>query len=227
MITKSMRDRSRSVPQRTAARRPMDCPTIELVSKGFGVSDNDRGSDTSSAGKLNPDGGIRIDQKSVLRHKPPVRRHTQTALCALGVIAIDLGTKLAAQIDRGHRSGPVVPVHNPSFSLGVLHGPRTVELNAMLLIIIAVALYLGRLMRAGRVSGWIAGLLLGGASANFIDRSVSGSVHDFLAARWVVFNVADVAVLVGLGGCVIAVWRTQDTRNHAAAPLQPNKGERR
>ena len=53
---------------------------------------------------------------------PAIHRRTQPVLCGLGVIAIDLVTKLAAQIDRGHGSGPVVPVHNPSFSLGLVHG---------------------------------------------------------------------------------------------------------
>ncbi len=154
-------------------------------------------------------------------HNPATRRRTQAVLCAIGVIAIDLVSKLAAQIDRGHRSGPVVPVHNPSLSLGLVHGPPAVEVVAMLLVIIAVALCLGRLMRTERLSGWVAGLLLGGAVANFIDRSVSGSVHDFLPAGWVVFNVADVAVLVGLVGCVVSLWETQDTGlPHAVASLR-------
>ena len=40
---------------------------------------------------------------------------------------------------------------------------------------------------------------------------MSGSVHDFLATRWVVFNVADVAVLIDLIGCAVSLWNTQDT----------------
>ena len=91
----------------------------------------------------------------------------------------------------------------------------------MLLGVIAAAVYVGRLMGAGKLSGWVAGLLLGGASANFIDRAVSGSVHDFLATTWVVFNVADVAVLVGLIGCTLAAWKNHGPRTEPVEPLAP------
>jgi signal peptidase II len=51
----------------------------------------------------------------------------------------------------------------------------------------------------GRVSPLPAGLILGGAVGNTIDRAVSGAVHDFLAiGQVVVINVADVAVVAGL-----------------------------
>ena len=43
------------------------------------------------------------------------------------------------------------------------------------------------------------GATLGGATGNFVDRIVRGSVVDFAAAgRWPVFNLADAAMTIGL-----------------------------
>lgn len=53
------------------------------------------------------------------------------------------------------------------------------------------------------VAAWPIGLLLGGAIANFTDRSLDGQVTDFLdvglgATRWPTFNLADSFILIGL-----------------------------
>ena len=152
-------------------------------------------------------------------HSQPAHRRSQAVFCAVGVIGIDFATKLAAQIDKGHRSGLVVPVHNPSFSLGVIHGPRPVELVAMLLGIIAAALYVGRRMSAGRLPGWVAGLLIGGAAANCIDPALSARCTTFWPQTRVVFNVADVAVLIGLIGCAVAAWKQHDTQTDVFASV--------
>lgn len=55
------------------------------------------------------------------------------------------------------------------------------------------------------------GLILGGAAANFADRFGDGRVTDFLdigvgALRWPTFNLADSAIVLGLGLLALAVW---------------------
>lgn len=55
-----------------------------------------------------------------------------------------------------------------------------------------------------RLEGLALGLLIGGAIGNAVDRMVYGAVFDFISLhafgwRWYVFNIADVAVVVGVG----------------------------
>ena len=64
--------------------------------------------------------------------------------------------------------------------------------------------------RRGDLAPWIPAAVLGGALANLLDRLLSGSVQDFLATPWVVFNLADVAVIAGLIGLVVT--RRRSTR---------------
>lgn len=53
------------------------------------------------------------------------------------------------------------------------------------------------------------GLLLGGALGNAIDRVRISGVIDFLDFRiWPIFNVADIAVCVGVALIVLYFWRT-------------------
>ncbi|MFN3927121.1 MAG: signal peptidase II [Pseudanabaenaceae cyanobacterium] len=59
------------------------------------------------------------------------------------------------------------------------------------------------------------GLILGGALGNGIDRFVYGYVVDFLEIRlfrFPIFNLADVAINLGLVCLVWAVWREGQTR---------------
>ncbi|MFO7952765.1 MAG: signal peptidase II, partial [Bacillota bacterium] len=57
-------------------------------------------------------------------------------------------------------------------------------------------------------------LQLGGALGNLIDRVIGGYVIDFLSfSIWPpVFNLADSAIVVGIGLFVIAFWRDFDFR---------------
>ena len=65
-----------------------------------------------------------------------------------------------------------------------------------------------------RLLGWEQagyGFLLGGAAGNGIDRWLTGEVIDFLDFRLIqfpVFNVADVAINIGLACLLFSAWRT-------------------
>lgn len=127
------------------------------------------------------------------------------------VIVADLATKLAAAAAAaGHTSGPLVPVRNHELSLGVAGAPLAVTiLLAGLGITVATVCTLGP-ARRGELRTWVPACLLGGATANLIDRIAFGSVHDFLATPWIVFNLADVAVLAGVAGLTLSpVWRSR------------------
>lgn len=65
-------------------------------------------------------------------------------------------------------------------------------------------------VRARLIAGY--GLVAGGAIGNLVDRIAHGEVTDFVACHyydytWPIFNVADVALLVGLGIMLIEMSR--------------------
>ena len=75
---------------------------------------------------------------------------------------------------------------------------------------------------------WGYGLLLGGALGNGIDRFMAGHVVDFLEVRFIrfpVFNIADVAINIGIGCLAIAMIITgkkEKAAKNAAKQAQQN-----
>ena len=114
------------------------------------------------------------------------------------------------------KAGAVVPVidgffrlvivWNRGVSFGLLGGDR--PLPAWLLSGVAIAVCVGLflwLRRSDRfLTGWGIGLVIGGAIGNVIDRASWGAVFDFADFyinhwHWPAFNVADSAIVVGVG----------------------------
>ena len=63
-----------------------------------------------------------------------------------------------------------------------------------------------------------AGLVLGGALGNILDRASDGSVTDFLWVGWFpTFNLADTAITLGALGLLWAAWRGDGADPGAAA----------
>lgn len=121
-----------------------------------------------------------------------------TALTAL-VVVVDLASKAVAVRFAASRTGLITPVQNAWYSLGIIQGPQP-WLVAGALITVAVTAYWYHRSADPARTWWVGPLVLGGALANLADRAVFGAVHDFIATPWVVFNIADVAVLIGLAG---------------------------
>lgn len=95
---------------------------------------------------------------------------------------------------------------NPGAAFGMLEGSR------WLFVVIALAVIGGiwfcrRAIRSeGPMTEWGAALFAGGAVGNLIDRTLHGMVIDFFDFRiWPVFNVADIAICVGVG---MILWNT-------------------
>ena len=93
-------------------------------------------------------------------------------------------------------------------------------------IVLAIGIAYARQRRASFALGLVAGLAIGGAIGNLIDRVRLGYVIDFIAVGpWPNFNVADSAVTVGVVGFIAwMLWLGRDA-SHApqtereAAPL--------
>lgn len=100
----------------------------------------------------------------------------------------------------------LVIVWNRGVSFGLLGGDR--PLAPWLLSGVAIAVCIGLfiwLRRTDRpLTGWGIGLVMGGAIGNVVDRARWGAVFDFADFHvnqwhWPAFNVADSAIVVGVG----------------------------
>jgi signal peptidase II len=134
------------------------------------------------------------------------------------VIATVVVDQISKELLLGHllTSGPVTPVidgffrlvvvWNPGVSFGMLGGDRALPPWALSAVAVAVcvALFIW-LRRTDRpLHGWGIGLVIGGAIGNVIDRARWGAVFDFADFHighwhWPAFNVADSAIVVGVG----------------------------
>jgi len=100
----------------------------------------------------------------------------------------------------------LVVVWNTGVSFGFLGGDR--PLPPLLLSAVAVAVCIGLFLWLRRIdrplTAWGIGLVMGGAIGNVIDRARWGAVFDFADFHvrqwhWPAFNVADSAIVVGVG----------------------------
>jgi signal peptidase II len=100
----------------------------------------------------------------------------------------------------------LVSVFNPGVSFGFLGGDKA--LPPWVLSVVAVVVCVGLFVWLRRIDrpliGWGIGLVIGGAIGNVIDRARWGAVFDFADFHvgqwhWPAFNVADSAIVVGVG----------------------------
>lgn len=145
----------------------------------------------------------------------------QRILRALGAVVIVVGLDRLTKIwaVRELRTAPVRSYLNDTFRLlyaeneGAflsLGSSLSDEIRYWVLAILPI-LVLGylvyHLLRAPDINRWqvlAIGLILGGGGSNIFDRLLAGSVVDFMnlgigSLRTGIFNVADVAIMIGLG----------------------------
>lgn len=121
------------------------------------------------------------------------------------VFVLDQASKLlvSANLEPGERvdlfsSVALERTSNSGIAFGLAGDFPPLILIAVAVGIVAVLLMLGRQLRWR--SAWLAiGLILGGALGNLMDRALRGSVVDFISfPHWPTFNVADIAITVGV-----------------------------
>lgn len=101
-------------------------------------------------------------------------------------------------------------VLNPGAAFGMLEHRTSFFIVIALLLVAAVIYFYPRIPSGYRLLKVGIGLQVGGAVGNVIDRVKTGYVVDFFDFRiWPVFNIADIAIVVGVGIIIISILRTQ------------------
>ena len=96
-------------------------------------------------------------------------------------------------------------VFNTGASFGLFQGQTVPLLITAVIGIIALVLFFFYVPLQSRLLKVALGLQLGGAAGNLVDRIRLGGVTDFFdVGFWPVFNVADSAVVIGVGLLVLA-----------------------
>jgi signal peptidase II len=165
------------------------------------------------------------------------RRWTNFGLIALAAIVLDQLTKLWARSalptdPRGF--GVPVPViegyfdwrlsYNTGSAFGLFADMSGARIFLTVVAVVAIGA-IGWMVKQARddqkLQLWALALLAGGAVGNLIDRIAHGRVTDFIvwkyhAHEWPVFNVADMALCVGVGLLLLDMIR-EGARERAAA----------
>lgn len=98
-------------------------------------------------------------------------------------------------------------VRNTGAAFGLMPGGRTLFIATSTLVLICIVVYLHRMRPSARWLVVALGLVAAGAAGNLIDRSLTGRVTDFVdfsLIHFPVFNVADSAIVIGVG--MLVVW---------------------
>jgi lipoprotein signal peptidase len=128
--------------------------------------------------------------------------------CALTVIAVDQFTKQWAT--SAGQSALNEPGTNPGLSLGVASSSLLFTAGAAVAGVVVLTLATAWTLHHRPERAWLAGLALGGAASNLLDRALRCGVIDFIPLGVIVANLADVAVMVGLISMVAMASRSPD-----------------
>ena len=152
-------------------------------------------------------------------------RRATLGLIALGVIAVDRGSKMV--VDDMALAAPyqlvgsylqIIRGENRGGLFGILQGSAPLLALLSVGVILALVIYHER-ERLPRVSPLTVGigLLIGGAIGNLIDRVAFGYVLDFIdvgvgSLRFWTFNIADAGISLGIVILLVdTLWRSRST----------------
>ncbi len=99
---------------------------------------------------------------------------------------------------------------NPGAAFGMLEGSRWLFVVIALAVIGAIAYFRKDIETEGLLACVGTAMFAGGAVGNLIDRARQGLVIDFFDFRiWPIFNVADIAICVGVGLIIWSILKTE------------------
>ena len=157
------------------------------------------------------------------------------------VLVLDLATKIAIDMHLSYADRiPVIPgffylthVRNTGAAFGLFSdAPKVYRLVFFISVsFIAVGIivsFFRKLSPGDRLAALALGLILGGAVGNLIDRIFRQEVVDFLHFRlwrgysWPDFNVADSAIVVGVGLLVLELLASEGEQRSSAGDGESN-----
>ncbi|HSD80046.1 MAG TPA: signal peptidase II [Solirubrobacteraceae bacterium] len=142
------------------------------------------------------------------------RGWARAALVAVAVLAADQAAKalVRSSMRVGERRDLVAFVdlqrtRNDGVAFGALGGGGLVVGLVVAAALAALLVYFA--VNAGKPLAWLpTGMLIGGALGNVVDRVREGAVTDFVKLpHWPAFNVADMAITVGVVLLLIVIER--------------------
>lgn len=160
--------------------------------------------------------------------KPPAR--FGFVLIAVPVLVADQLSKwlVSERMHVGERI-PLLPflqlhhIRNEGVAFGLLSEHRTLVIVATVVMVGLLSYAISRLPRNTWLATAGAGAVLGGAAGNVLDRIRMGHVVDFFELpHWPTFNIADIAIVLGVGALLLTQIRMERSpnpgHNDAAAP---------
>jgi len=159
----------------------------------------------------------------------------------ISVLVLDLATKIAIDTHLSYADKiPVIPgffylthVRNTGAAFGLFSDApqlyRLIFFIAVSLVAVGIILAFYRKLSPGdRLAAIALGLILGGAVGNLIDRIFRQEVIDFLHFRlwrgysWPDFNLADSAIVVGVGFLVLELLASEGEQRVSASDGESN-----
>jgi signal peptidase II len=119
-------------------------------------------------------------------------------------------------------------VRNTGAAFGLMPGGRTLFILTSLIVLVGIAGYWRRQHPRARWLVTALALAASGAAGNLIDRAYVGRVTDFVdfsLINFPVFNVADCAIVIGVGMLIVWVMFGPEPGDDAAAPAGTDVGE--
>jgi signal peptidase II len=115
-------------------------------------------------------------------------------------------------------------IENTGAAFGAFQNQNAWLITVSVAMLIAIVLFHRKILAQSKANGVVIGLLVGGIVGNLIDRVKWGAVIDFLDFHWgaryhfPAFNIADSAICVGVGLCVLSQFLA--SRREAAEALE-------
>jgi signal peptidase II len=143
---------------------------------------------------------------------PAVRAWRLAGAVAGAVVVLDQATKqlVVASVERGSRTNvflgiDLTYVRNKGVAFGAFGGGGTLVTLLTAAAVVLLAIYFA--FRTSTPYLWLPfGAVVGGAVGNLADRLRDGAVIDFIdPILWPAFNLADVAIVVGILGLLYVI----------------------
>jgi lipoprotein signal peptidase len=142
-----------------------------------------------------------VRDPSTIRQRPAQRR---AVIVGLVVLLLDQVTKAA--VDDWDCGDVICPFRNDELMLGIVGGTSLQVLLASVLGFVLFALWVRAVSRHARMPATAIALVVSGIVGNLIDRIWLGHVRDFIVGpAGSVFNIADVALVMGLAWAIGAI----------------------